>query len=53
MAICGFGSHGQMLAAILDSQLESLPEAERQYIAFDLDPVRVQVRIYVCACVCV
>uniref|UniRef100_A0A7S3VLF9 RCK N-terminal domain-containing protein n=1 Tax=Dunaliella tertiolecta TaxID=3047 RepID=A0A7S3VLF9_DUNTE len=43
VAICGFGSHGQMLAALLDSPLESLPDtAVRQYIAFDLDPVRVQ-----------
>jgi hypothetical protein len=44
IVICGFGAHGQMLAALLDAPLESLPDvAAHQYIAFDLDPGRVQV----------
>src|SRR4051812_22258810 len=45
VVICGFGPHGQMLAALLDRPLASLPDPRaRAYIAFDLDPTRVQVR---------
>ncbi len=42
--IVGFGPHGQMLAALLDQPLASLPDPSLRYIAFDLDPSRVQVR---------
>ncbi|KAL6758236.1 Sodium/hydrogen exchanger family-domain-containing protein [Haematococcus lacustris] len=44
VVICGFGPHGQMLAALLDSPMASLKDdAVRNYVAFDLDPIRVQV----------
>eukprot|EP00199_Chlamydomonas_sp_CCMP681_P001509 CAMPEP_0119110844 /NCGR_PEP_ID=MMETSP1180-20130426/32455_1 /TAXON_ID=3052 ORGANISM="Chlamydomonas cf sp, Strain CCMP681" /NCGR_SAMPLE_ID=MMETSP1180 /ASSEMBLY_ACC=CAM_ASM_000741 /LENGTH=840 /DNA_ID=CAMNT_0007097455 /DNA_START=229 /DNA_END=2751 /DNA_ORIENTATION=+ len=43
IVICGFGPHGQMLAALLDQPLSSLPDPySRSYIAFDLNPARVQ-----------
>lgn len=43
--LCGFGAESQMLAALLEAPLASLPEpSERAYVAFDLDPARVQVR---------
>mmetsp|Transcript_27448 Transcript_27448/g.69813 ORF Transcript_27448/g.69813 Transcript_27448/m.69813 type:complete len:942 (-) Transcript_27448:1022-3847(-) len=43
VVICGFGPQGQMLAALLDAPMASVPETtSRKYIAFDLDPARVQ-----------
>lgn len=41
--ILGFGANGQMLATLLESPLSSLPDDGRAYVAFDLDPARVQV----------
>jgi hypothetical protein len=44
VVIVGFGPHGQALATLLCQPLASLPsEKDRAYIAFDLDPTRVQV----------
>jgi hypothetical protein len=44
VVLVGFGPHGQMLASLLETPLSSLPDSRgKAYVAFDLDPARVQV----------